>query len=87
MCDMETERHDTYIKRTDENGWKSRIRTGKRMNQNQKVLTLLHHQRRTVISLQPVPNFGHLRRYPMQDVSMFVQVGQAAVIKCHRIRS
>ena len=79
--------YDTYIKRIDENGRKSKIRTGKPMNQNQKVLTFLHHQQRTVISLQPVPNFGPLRKYPMQDLSMFVQVGQAAVIKCHRVRS
>lgn len=88
MCDMDTGRYDTYIKRIDEDRRKSRIRTGKPTNQDQKVLTLLHHQQqRTVISLQPVQNFGHLRRYPMQDLSMFVQVGQAAVIKCHRVRS
>ena len=77
--------NNTYINRIDEGGRKSRLRTGKPTNQNQKVLTFLHQQR-TILSFQPVRHFGHLRKYPMQDVSMFVQVGPAAVIKCHHVR-
>ena len=76
--------NDTYINRIDEGGRKSRVRTGKPTNQNQKVLTFLHQQR-TILSFQPVRHFGHLRKYPMQDLSMFVQVGPAAVIKCHHV--
>ena len=87
MCDMDTGRNDTYINRTDEDGRKSRIQTGKRTNQNQKVLTCLHHRPRTILSFQPVRHFGHLRKYPMQDLSMFVQAGPAAVINCHHVRS